>query len=491
LTDQVKPFSVLVEDCVGIGRAFGGGVASCLSRPDEPITFRRCHLWALDFWGDTSGAYCRVENSSLPARPDVVFEDCVMVGPQCSLKGSNFGFHTFTRVKVLRCRLVTLNFSQPPGTPTDGIIQSVQEGKLLHVDLEDTTLMGYKVFGVIVKKDTAGEIGYTVKGDVKAYVQFQQAVPKGIYRLAGWPVDVFQSITPPLPRRRSPYISREIVKADLCELAPFTWKGAPAFLECIRPSAGGTAKNYYLVIRDVASGRGLAKFAEGFGLGSILVHEGAAYVFASRWEAGGWRDVTMFRSRDLRTWESRRVMQGENEGLFNTSVCRGPDGFVMAYESDEAAYPAFTIKFARSKDLLTWTKMPEATFGTNRYTACPCLRYENGYYYALYLERRAPRWFFETYISRSKDLVHWELSSANPVLTPEGLDEGINASDPELAEEDGRTYVYFAVGDQLSWMNLKRAVFPGRLREFLESWFKSPGIPDWGSAAAGDAPRTR
>ena len=35
-----------MKDCVSIGRAFGGGVASCLSRSDEPITFRRCHLFA-------------------------------------------------------------------------------------------------------------------------------------------------------------------------------------------------------------------------------------------------------------------------------------------------------------------------------------------------------------------------------------------------------------------------------------------------------------
>jgi hypothetical protein len=491
LTDQVKPFSVVVEDCVSIGRAFGGGVASCLSRPDEPITFRRCHLWALDFWGDTSGAYCRVENPSMPARPDVVFEDCVMVGPQCSLKGSNFGFHTFTRVRVTRCRLVTLNFSQPPGTPTDGIIQSVQEGKLLHVDLEDSTLMGYKVFGVMVKKETAAEIGYTVKGDVKAYIQFQQDMPKGIFRLAGWPADVFQSIVPVAPRRPSPYISREAVKADLCELAPFSWRGSPAYLECIRPADGGSARDHYLLIRDVRSGREMARFAEGYGLASILVHDGTAYVFASRREAAGWRDVTMFWSRDLRAWESKVAVRGENEGLFNSSVCEGRDGFVMAYESDEARYPAFTIKFAESKDLLAWTKRPQATFGTNRYTACPCLRYENGYYYVLYLEQRAPRWFFETYITRSPDLIHWELSAANPVLSPEGLGEGINASDPELMEEDGRTTVYFAVGDQLSWMNLKRAVYPGRLRAFLESWYKTPGIPDWGSAGAEKAKPAR
>ena len=51
LVDRTEPFTVRVEDSVSIGRAFGGGVASCLSRPDEPITFRGCHLWALDWWG--------------------------------------------------------------------------------------------------------------------------------------------------------------------------------------------------------------------------------------------------------------------------------------------------------------------------------------------------------------------------------------------------------------------------------------------------------
>ena len=69
LTNQVKPFSVVVEDCVGIGRAFGGGVASCLSRPDEPITFRRCHLWALDTWGDTAAAYVGSRIRPCPSDP--------------------------------------------------------------------------------------------------------------------------------------------------------------------------------------------------------------------------------------------------------------------------------------------------------------------------------------------------------------------------------------------------------------------------------------
>ncbi|MCA9231130.1 MAG: hypothetical protein KDA57_10785 [Planctomycetales bacterium] len=199
LTNQIKPFTVVVEDCIGIGRAFGGGVASCLSRYDEPITFRRCHLWALDWWGDTAAAYVRIENKVMPVRPDIVFEDCSMASPQCALKAGNFGFDTSMRIKLVRCNLVALNFSQPQGTPIDGAIQSVEQGKLLHVDLEDTTVMGYKVFGVRVNKETAQDIAYTTSGKVQAYVQFQQEVPPGFDRLKKWPSEVFQSILPQSP----------------------------------------------------------------------------------------------------------------------------------------------------------------------------------------------------------------------------------------------------------------------------------------------------
>jgi hypothetical protein len=483
-TDHVEPFSVIVEDCVSIGRAFGGGVASCLSRPDEPITFRRCHLWALDWWGDTAAAYVRVENPAMPDRPDAVFEDCTLASPQCALKGSNYGFHTFSRVRLNRCRLVVLNFSQPQGTPSDGIIVSMQEGKLLHVDLEDCTLMGYKVFGVKVEPETVGDLGYTTKGDVKAYVQFQQDIPKGFYRLPAWPVEVFETLAPPSPRREPVLTHKELVCKDMCELSPFIWQGRLCHMACVRPGSGGERDDYYLRLTDAETGHEMARLAEGYGLASIIVHGETAYVFASRWEDAGWHDVTVFRSADLTHWESRMVVQGENEQVFNTSVCKGRRGFVMAYESNDPAYPAFTIKFARSKDLLTWTKLPDAVFGTNRYTACPCLRYVNGWYYMLYLEHRTPRWWFETYLARSKDLLHWEQSAANPVLWPDGLDEGINASDPEIVEFEANTWVYYSVGDQLTWMNLKRAVFPGSMRRFFESWFRTPPVPDPGTLAA-------
>ena len=481
-TDRIEPFTVIVEDCVGIGRAFGGGVASCLSRPDEPIVFRRCNLWSLDMWGDTAGGYIRIENPGMPERPDVLFEDCTLASPQCALKGGNYGFHTYMRIKVDRCRLVALNFSQPAGTPTDGIIQSVQNGKYLHVDLTDTTLMGYKVFGVKVDTDSENAIGYTSRGAVQAYVQFQQGMPEGIHRLQQWPVDVFQSIAPPPPLSSKPVMTHvERVAENLCELTPVLWKGRLCHMESIRPGSGGVREDYYLLVKDAETGEVLTKFAIGYSLASAFVHDGVFYAFASRFEDNNWNDVTMFKSADLVNWESTVVIPQESEHIFNSSVCEGPDGFIMAYESNEPAYPAFTTKFARSTDLENWTKLPDSTFGTNRYTACPCIRYVNGHYYVFYLENRSPRHYFETYITRSKDLQQWELSAANPVLAPRGLDESINTSDPDIIEVDGKTWLYYAAGDQLTWMNIKRGMYPCSMQEFLESWFVAPGIPDWGS----------
>jgi len=484
LVDKIEPFTIIVEDCISIGRAFGGGVASCLSRYDEPMIFRRCTLWALDWWGDTSAAYVRVENPSMPEKPDIIFEDCTMISPQCALKGGNYGFHTYTRVKVQNCRLIVLNFSQPVGTPSDGIIVSMQNGKYLHVDIEDSVLMGYKVFGVKVEKDSEKDIGYTTKGSVLAYVQFQQEVPNGFYRLQQWPVDTFQTIIPPKPKRQVELTENaELIRKDMCELSPIIWKGKLCHLACVRPASGGTKSDYYIELSNAETGEILAKFAEGYSLASAIVNNDVLYVFASRFDDNSWNDVTLFKSSDLVNWESRVVLVQENEHIFNTSVCECPDGFVMAYESDDPKYPAFTIKFAVSDDLENWEKIPDAIFGTNRYTACPCIRYVNGYYYVLYLENRSPRHYYETYITRSKDLKRWELSSANPVLRPTQIDDCINTSDPEIIEFNGKTYVYYSVGDQLTWMNIKRAVYYSSMKDFFEYWYDQPGIEDCGTLA--------
>jgi hypothetical protein len=275
---------------------------------------------------------------------------------------------------------------------------------------------------------------------------------------------------------------------DICETTPLVWKGRLLLLVNIRPASSANPADHYLQLRDAANDRILCAFGQGYSLASAFAWRGTLYVYAARLENGGWRDVSEFRcysakrrppaggheSRDLVTWSAPRVVIPGNpdEQLFNQSVCRAEKRFIMAYESNDPRWPAFTIKFAESKDLANWRLLPGCIFGTDRYTACPCLRYLDGYYYMLYLEHLKPRWWFETFMVRSKDLVSWEPSPRNPILAP-GPGECCNTSDPDLAQFKGRVLLYYSYGDQRTWSQLTRAEYPGTLREFFAACYPS------------------
>ena len=187
-------FSAIVDNCVSIGRFSGMCAISHTPRKSEPVLFRHSYFMGLDWWGDAGGVYVRGESRTMPDCPHAAFEDCTIVGLDNALQAGYPGVDDrCTRVSFKHCRLIVLNFSQPQGTPSTGIICcGCKDGKQLHVDFDNTTLMGYKVFGT-----RAGEVAYTTNGSVKAYVQFQQPVPKGFERVNLWPVEMFDSIQPP------------------------------------------------------------------------------------------------------------------------------------------------------------------------------------------------------------------------------------------------------------------------------------------------------
>lgn len=189
-------FSAVVEDCVGIGRFAGAAAIAHVPRPGEPVIFRDSWFLNLDWWGDSGAAYVRGESETRPELPHAVFENCALVGPNNALKSAWPGVDDkHTRVALTDCRLIVLNFSQPRGTPSTGIIRcDSAQGRQLHVDLSDCTLMGYQVFGC-----RAGEIGYTTRGRVAAYVEYEQPVPDGMERLRYWPVELFgTALSPPV-----------------------------------------------------------------------------------------------------------------------------------------------------------------------------------------------------------------------------------------------------------------------------------------------------
>lgn len=189
-------FTVIVEDCVGVGRAFGGGVCYPTVRAGEPSVFRRCYFMALDFDRDTAAVLVGGSEKTMPEAPHLVLEDCTLVHPDNAL-ATSYASHC-ARVKLVGCRLIVLNFTQPDmGGKSTGIICTEgprTETRKLHVDLEDCILAGYSVFttGADVK-----DITYTTKDKVQAYVQYRQAVPAGFERLELWPTELFDRIAPP------------------------------------------------------------------------------------------------------------------------------------------------------------------------------------------------------------------------------------------------------------------------------------------------------
>ena len=177
---------------------------------------------------------------------------------------------------------------------------------------------------------------------------------------------------------------------------------------------------------------------------------------------------------------------------YNTSVCRGRDRFILAYELgeplDEVGVP-FTIFFAESDDLNSWRKCAGVTpFTPDRYSACPTIRFCDDYYYMLYLEGSYAEGFRQ-HLVRSGNLRRWQQSPFNPFLDFSAADylckadfsavetgiinkaRNINNSDADLCEYENRVIIYYSWGDQKGIEFLAEAFAAGPMNQFLSSWF--------------------
>ena len=191
---------MIVEDCVGIGRAFGGGVCYPVLRPGEPNVFRRCYFLALDWYGDTAAVLVGGCENSMPEQPYLILEDCTLVHPDNALAMSYAS--KCVRVKLTGCRLMTMNFTQLElggNNIATGIICTQGHGPTgrLHVDLEDCILAGYSVFTPTAQSDA---VSYTTEGKVQAYVHYRQPVPDGFERLGFGPDELYDRLAPPPAR---------------------------------------------------------------------------------------------------------------------------------------------------------------------------------------------------------------------------------------------------------------------------------------------------
>lgn len=257
----------------------------------------------------------------------------------------------------------------------------------------------------------------------------------------------------------------------------------------------------YFQFINTQTGDATAPFALDHVLGSAHVENDQMYVYGLR---GGWgRDtLNVFWSADLTRWKTQEALRLPGYALYNNSVCKGPDGFVMALEAGgppEVVGERFTFFFALSDDLKTWRFLgPDVAWTKARYVGCPAIRYHDGHYYMLYLERIQPaagRYVYRTDIVRSADLLQWEASPINPVLDFSEDDRAIrnprinseqqqriklapteNISDLDLAEFQGEVVLYYSWGSQQGIEYLAEARYKGTLGQFLTGFFpaKSP-----------------
>jgi len=299
------------------------------------------------------------------------------------------------------------------------------------------------------------------------------------------------SAKPPVDSDGRPLIIKSgTLDCDMVETTPVVFKGKVYRFEYVRQNywANHTGDSYFRFI-DRETGEATKSFAKGFHFGSAFVNIDSVYVTAVNVPDG--ERVYIFSSNDLENWKCRLALDLPGYGIFNTSLAKAENRYVMMFEigkPEEEAGVRFTAHFATSADLVKWEVLSsDHNYSKDRYTAPHCLRYLDGYYYDFYLENYNG---YEMRVVRSRDLITWEASPLNPVLkaSPEDkkiagskMDETMiqrvakavdcNNSDIDFCEFNGSLVINYSWGNQLGEEFLAEASYKGTLVQFIKGWF--------------------
>lgn len=292
----------------------------------------------------------------------------------------------------------------------------------------------------------------------------------------------------------NPIKKKERLGSPLVETSPFVFKNKLYLLENNQrfwDVEGAKPGDFFhddeVRIRDLTTKKIVSVALKNHGFGTVLVWGGRVYVFAGSYGEGKpWRrmtEINMTSSSDLKNWTKPVTVlkANKNEFFFNTAVTRGKDKFILLYETNDPQWKPFTFRYQESADLKNWKEIPGALYGKDKYVGGPALYYEGGWYYTLYLEA-LPKGY-DTRITRSKDLIHWEdAPSDRPFITFNPAHKNIplirpdiaesNASDVELCYYKGKTILYFTGSDQTTAGDLQWATYAGTPRELFEYFFK-------------------
>lgn len=273
------------------------------------------------------------------------------------------------------------------------------------------------------------------------------------------------------------------------ENTPVVYQGRPLLVENSRLT-GEIDKNHVvdMYVVDMATGKIISRFGENCAFNSAFVDGNTLSVFGTEnlEPNGTWTgSIYRFWSTDLKIWHKEKIIDRPSDRhFFNTSVCKTPKGYLMAYESNKPVQWSFN--FARSEDLSKWDLLEGvsmADLGEGGCLANPTIRYIEPFYYAIigihrHKDRAVEAYHFHrpdapylTILMRSKDLEIWELSPTKyPLLEPE-IEDGINAADADIFEFRGSTYIFYGAGWQDSRGTIRVKMYPGPMREFFEAHF--------------------
>ncbi len=299
--------------------------------------------------------------------------------------------------------------------------------------------------------------------------------------------------------RPFPQVKKLGVVSPNGEATPFVFNGQLYRLELEDPS-GGTDPNIPVcaLIRHRASGRVLSRFAQNCYYQSFYQEDGVAYVIGIQSAPPRLSGHTylIYESRDLVNWSCRPLLSRPGWQFYNSSLTKGPNGYVLCMEAGQPAdavgpYP-FTVFFATSPDLVHWTFMSDDLgFSKDRYMGGPWLRYSNGWYYLIAVTE-LPCARYTNYIYRTRDFVTWQVGAYNPMLMPSDEDRILSPlaadltpqklaairtaflssnSDVDMCEVDGKTLLVYISGNQLGYYHLCEAEYDGPEAEFLAAWF--------------------
>lgn len=293
----------------------------------------------------------------------------------------------------------------------------------------------------------------------------------------------------------------EIKKLGACspngEMTPFVWNGRLMRMELFDPLNGTDSTILrYAVIRDVESGKIISTLAEDSYFHSAYVEDGKAYVLGVDMKERG--TIRIYESCDLKEWTNSPLLSNPGWVYYNTSLTKGPDGYVLLMEASEPKeyvgdYP-FTLFFATSPDMKNWTFMDyDLGFSKERYMGGPWMKYSQGWYYVISVTE-LPCKHYTNYIYRTKDFKDWYVGYYNPILMPSNEDRIIspkasdlgkelieqikysgfiiNNSDIDMCDYNGKTYINYACGNQLGFYYMAEAEYDGSVADFLKSYFE-------------------